>query len=215
MPQPEDPFKQIPYEQPLTPPPRITYDRSLTPPPRIVYGSATSPPKRFHYAPAPSPATRIRYSSADHRPILTPARKRRQLKQGRAPNAVKKSTANHTPPTAALNLDASAHTIPEPDTVPEDEYVDNASAYQNLCDDPYNLESHSIDEPIPQDDESCKYSIFVDSVASDECSFLQLTQDIFIANEWNMQKDEATVRSLILPIALSTNALSVEMVPYT
>ncbi|KAF8169095.1 hypothetical protein BJ912DRAFT_1034702 [Pholiota molesta] len=54
------------------------------------------------------------------------------------------------------------------------------------------MDHHSTEQSHPDDDASRKYANFVDAVASDECSLLQLTQDIFIANEWNMQKDEAT-----------------------
>ncbi|KAF9476550.1 hypothetical protein BDN70DRAFT_812128 [Pholiota conissans] len=61
---------------------------------------------------------------------------------------------------------------------------------------PDDQQYHYFDDAdaLPQHEESRKYSIFVDAVASDQCSFLQLTQDIFIANGWNINKDEATTK---------------------
>ncbi|KAF9471709.1 hypothetical protein BDN70DRAFT_779241, partial [Pholiota conissans] len=37
-----------------------------------------------------------------------------------------------------------------------------------------------------------KFSFFIEAVSSDQCAFLQLTPEVFVANDWNMGKDEAT-----------------------
>lgn len=50
------------------------------------------------------------------------------------------------------------------------------------------------DEEVP----TGTYASFVEAVLSDECSFYQLTQRVFVANGWDSVKNEATVSFLNL-----------------
>lgn len=48
-----------------------------------------------------------------------------------------------------------------------------------------------------------EFSYFVDAVASEECTFMQLCSSIFVANGWNKKKAESTVRQRSINLDIS------------
>jgi hypothetical protein len=49
-------------------------------------------------------------------------------------------------------------------------------------------------ETGPPETVEIAYASFVDAVLSDECSFYQLGQKLFVANGWNPVRNETSVR---------------------
>lgn len=151
------------------------------------------------YAYPESPGSRIRYSSDTNINIITPTRKRRRRKLNASPPRTRR------PPDQSTLL-PSVPLTPISEAVVNDDGIsvlDSATPVDGPWDNSNHLwEGLGIEEEYaatPNHDEhptvieNRKFSFFVEAVCSDQCSFLQLTEDIFVANDWNMEKDEATV----------------------
>lgn len=158
---------------------------------------------RIVYAPPETPATRVQYSASQAASIVTPTRKRRRFILP-AVNTVQKRHSQ-----ASLT---AAYAEPPPTITPDESQPENDMGYTNTS---FNPREPSINESIGgaslggaefragrQPDErlnldEAKFMFFVEAVSSDQCSFLQLTEELFISNDWNMEKDEAFVSALV------------------
>ena len=56
------------------------------------------------------------------------------------------------------------------------------------------LRTPSSDVPSIAAELDNSYTSFVEAVMSDDCSFYQLNQKLFVVNGWNTKKNEASVR---------------------
>lgn len=145
-----------------------------------------------------SPHSRIKYSLNTDSNISTPTRKRRRQKLNASPPRTRR------PPDQRTSL-PSGPLKPISEAIVNDgiSVLDSATSADGPWDNSNPLwERLGIEEEFvvttnhdedPTVVEDRKFSFFVEAVCSDQCSFLQLTEDIFVANDWNMEKDEATV----------------------
>lgn len=144
---------------------------------------------RIVYTRPASPVARVQYASSHIAISATPTRKRRKYIPASA-NATRKEKRR---PAAD----------PPPDTSPifqHETQPDTGSSMDISMPEVWegvDAELGTDAETHKQHDDS-KFMFFVEAVGSDQCSFLQLTEDIFMANDWNYAKDEASVSIIII-----------------
>lgn len=137
-----------------------------------------------------SPKSRIRYSSLPGGLInlTTPSRKRRQHKFNSSPSQAKRGV--HRPKSLSTVSSSSPTCEPIPQDIASEVYDEPSSSVG------WEPSDEGVNEySVLMEDK--KFMFFVEAVCSDQCAFLQLAEDIFVANDWNMSKDEATVRHSI------------------
>lgn len=152
---------------------------------RIVYSIPEAPKARINYS----------FSSNSHN-LSTPSRKRRTKKLA-ASQVPKRPRIQHTLPLSNILeevLQEERHSEPTT-TVPD------PPDYTTEGDDSF---WNTVESVMPREEshktlDEVKFSFFVEAVGSEQCTFVQLTQELFIANDWNLAKDEATVSIIIIP----------------
>ena len=148
-----------------------------SPPPRVTYGKLPDQPFEVSYG-----QTSL---SAKHQEISTPRRKTR----------ISKGSRTWKRPRLESKENVDSASIPEctPASDLNDidcENEDNQGAHQ----------AWEIDKDVLPQTSDITYTGFIGAVMSDECSFYQLTQKIFVANGWNHLKNETNVRVLLLQL---------------
>jgi hypothetical protein len=147
-----------------------------------------SPPQKVFYGDLPDRPFEVFYSGKVH-DISTPRRKTRVATGGptrKRPRSDSKEKDN--------NFGRIPECTPMQDTLP-------CVMTPRLNDDDFGEETRAdfgsmgcqAEPSSPNTD--LTYAGFVEAVLSDECSFYQLSQRIFVANGWNPAKNETNVRS--------------------
>lgn len=141
-----------------------------------------------------SPQACFQYALSTEANLATPSRKRhrkRLVQVSDTPIPLAVPQQKHTTISAPLPPDTSLNCLQAPPTTVKTPL--NPSRNIKIYD--YNVESHRMDDCniIAASMDNQKYLFFVEAVSTDQCSFLQLTADVFVANDWNMAKDKAMV----------------------
>lgn len=166
---------------------------------------------RIVYTRPETPAARVKYSASQAASVVTPTRKRRK----HIPAATNAPWARHR----QVAVLPSAQAKPTPTITPDESPPENG---MYCLDANFESTEPSVEEYMGgadlggaefqaggQPDEflsldEAKFMFFVEAVNSDQCSLLQLTEDLFISNDWNMARDEAFVGVIIVPILILT-----------
>jgi len=152
-----------------------------------------SPPPKVVYDELPEMPRRVLYDTTLMEDVSTPRRKTRVQKKERRLVVARKRTG--VARQEKVNSSAQG-----PEWIPASEPL----AFVDNCDNvPFGEEDDNRNTCTGQEDRlprDLTYSSFVDVVLSDDCSFYQLTQKVFVANGWDCIKNEATVCVLILGV---------------
>ena len=156
-----------------------------------------SPPLKVTYDELPERASKVLYDNTWHAKehegviIATPRRKTRITKERNTRkrprlDSLSKERSNesgHTPEGMSCT-----DTLPALRPLPLlDDFTNSGNGGANFGD-------WREDEADPPQNVDITYASFVDAVLSDECSFYQLSQRVFVANGWNPGKNETNVR---------------------
>jgi hypothetical protein len=141
-----------------------------------------SPPLKVFYEELPEQPPKVLYNNIwgmkeDEAVIGTPKRKTRITKE----RHTSKRPCLESPSTERPN---DAHNASElasfPDILP-------------ILDDSTNFRDTQEQEARSSETVNIAYASFVEAILSDECSFYQLSQKLFVANGWNFMRNETSV----------------------
>lgn len=144
-----------------------------SPPPKVFYEELLEQPPKVLYDDIDI------WGVKEHEEVIqgTPKRKTRITKERHTRKRPRPGSPGTERPNAARR---ASEFVWSPDTLP-------------ILDDSTNFGITQEDETPPETVDSA-YASFVDAVLSDECSFYQLSQKLFVANGWNPVRNETSVR---------------------
>jgi len=124
-----------------------------------------------------------------HQDLSTPRRKTRITKERR--------TRKHPRPERKEKVDGTGipGSLSDPDGLPT--FMDSLFSpgiMDGFGNEDTNLSNTCMYDEVPPSNVDLTYAGFVDAVLSEECSFYQLSQKVFVANGWNPVKNETNVR---------------------
>jgi hypothetical protein len=143
-----------------------------------------SPPWKVFYAELPEQPPKVLYDdiwgAKEQEGVFigTPKRKTRITKERHTRKRFRHESPSTETPNDARHTSEFASSS---DTLP---ILDHSTDFQDTQE----------DEAGPPETVDIAYASFVDAVLSDECSFYQLSQKIFVANGWNPVRNETSVR---------------------
>ena len=162
-----------------------------------------SPPLKVIYEELPEQPFTVHYNKAEEdRDISTPNRKvritARRCKAKKHPKNKEKVNSLVLTPADIPDNDTLPNlddTVTGLDTLPASD--DTTIGWGNEDPDFGNEDPSFESDPVPKNAD-LTYLAFVEAVLSDECSFYQLSQKVFVANGWDPVRNEATVRVSLL-----------------
>ena len=146
-----------------------------SPPPKVCYGELPEQPFQVFYA---------QTSFATSQDVLTPRRKKRIARSGRTRKRPRSESTDHS----SRRPECTQDILP---AVGENSILNNDFGAIDIDFGGVFAGSDEAEPPSPKAE--LTYAGFVAAVLSDECSFYQLSQKVFVANGWDAVRNEANV----------------------
>jgi len=147
-------------------------------------------PLRVKYGLPDSPIQKVAYEGVSPSGEATPQRKPRRLYKAQNPKRKRQKGSHVFAPIVVHEGESTSQTTINPSDVFD---MDGLRAENNWPSDDILTFQTSPRVPLQATEIDDSYFSFVEAVLSDECSFYQLSQKLFVVNGWNIKKNETSV----------------------